>query len=223
MRAQPDVIAERAWPGTSCSSPQLAAAAALLHQAFPGASAMELRDKLTSHARSDTFVTKDVNAWGAGKLDIAAAIAPSPLSREPPKVSIVAPGTVAKGETFSIKVRAEAGDREQLRVRWDFDYDGHWDTDFEPVADKELRAPNVEGTVALRLEVHDASGNLAGASTVVTVGEAQVVATTATTDASDGGCQLVRTEKRSHTMGFAVAALLSVYVGRRRYRLREFP
>lgn len=170
MTADPGRVAVRAWPGTSGSSPQVAAAAALLHQAFPAAAATELRDRLVHSARTDAFVTGGSDTWGAGKLDLAAALGSPPLSAPAPTVSLELAKQPAPGERVAL--RAKATGTGALVARWDLDYDGRWDTPFEPITDKELVAP-AKGRIAARVEIHDATGTTAGASLLADLRKAE--------------------------------------------------
>ena len=63
--------------GTSMASPQLAAAVALLLQLEPTLTPEEARETLRLSAATDAFVASTLPdpAWGAGKLDVPAAIA----------------------------------------------------------------------------------------------------------------------------------------------------
>lgn len=161
MVTEPGRVAVRAWPGTSGSSPQVAAAAALLHQAFPTASATELRDRLLHSARTDDFVTGGSDVWGTGKLDVAAALGAPALSSPAPTVVLELDKQPAPGERVAL--RAKATGTGAIVARWDLDYDGRWDTPFEPALQRELVAP-AKGRIAARVEIHDASGATAGAS-----------------------------------------------------------
>lgn len=65
----------RQFSGTSAAGPHVAAAAALVQQAFPSATMDEVAYLLTSHAAADEF-TGDVynDTWGYGKLRILGAV-----------------------------------------------------------------------------------------------------------------------------------------------------
>ncbi|MDD3642418.1 MAG: S8 family serine peptidase [Candidatus Krumholzibacteria bacterium] len=65
----------RQFSGTSAAGPHVAAAAALVQQAFPGASMHEVEWLLASHALADGFTGAVYNDWwGYGKLRILGAI-----------------------------------------------------------------------------------------------------------------------------------------------------
>ena len=65
----------RQFSGTSAAGPHVAAAAALVQQAFPDASMEDIAYLLTSHAASDDFTGPVYNdTWGWGKLRILGAI-----------------------------------------------------------------------------------------------------------------------------------------------------
>jgi len=65
----------RQFSGTSAAGPHVAAAAALVQQAFPSATMSEVADRLRSSAAKDDFTGPDYNdTWGHGKLRILGAI-----------------------------------------------------------------------------------------------------------------------------------------------------
>jgi subtilisin family serine protease len=65
----------RQFSGTSAAGPHVAAAAALVQQAFPAATMHEVEWLLASHALSDGFTGETYNDWwGYGKLRILGAI-----------------------------------------------------------------------------------------------------------------------------------------------------
>lgn len=216
-----DQIAVRAWPGTSCSSPQIAAAAALLHQANPQATASELRDMLLTHARKDSSVTDDANAWGAGKLDLGEALGLAPISLAPPTIALVAPASVVKGQPFEVRVDVGALDPGTLLARWDVDYDGAWDTAFEPLASQSLRASESGLPSAVRVEVHDAAGNVAGAAARVASTEAELETTNGsesvdTDELGGGGCSIRSTPTESLRSVFGLLTLAALLCAVRR-------
>lgn len=223
-------IAVRAWPGTSCSAPQIAAAAALLHQANPQATATELRDALTTHARQDSFVTDDPNVWGAGKLDLAASLGLAQVSSTPPTITLITPASVVKGQAFEVRIDVGSADPSTLSARWDVDYDGAWDTPFAPLAPQSLRAPDSLLPSAVRVELHDAAGNLVGAAALVPTTDAPVPnppgeaprsepnpEATEELGAGSGGCAMQPAPTTSLHSVFALLTLgLLVRAGRRK-------
>ncbi len=65
----------RQFSGTSAAGPHVAAAAALVRQAFPAAPVAEIEDRLASSALQDEFTGEVYNDWwGFGKLRILGAI-----------------------------------------------------------------------------------------------------------------------------------------------------
>ncbi|RMF73832.1 MAG: hypothetical protein D6744_15210, partial [Planctomycetota bacterium] len=66
----------RGFGGTSAAGPHVAAAAALLFEAFPGVGAMDVRDTLLASAAQDAFTGDTPNDdWGWGKLRVDDAYA----------------------------------------------------------------------------------------------------------------------------------------------------
>jgi subtilisin family serine protease len=65
----------RQFSGTSAAGPHVAAAAALVQQAFPSATMPEVSARLRSNAAKDEFTGPDYNdTWGHGKLRILGAV-----------------------------------------------------------------------------------------------------------------------------------------------------
>ncbi len=165
-----DTVAYRAWPGTSNAAPEVAAAAGLLRQIFPNESARDIGQRIATHARRDAFVTNDVDTWGAGKLDLAAAAGLSPSSGAAPHVSLELPPTAGPKGSFVAHLVVDDAVKAKLEARWDFDYDGTWDTDW--IAAGDATVPTKEAfPLAVKVEVHDEQGNLVGAAGMVARGE----------------------------------------------------
>lgn len=82
--------------GTSMACPHGTGAVALLLAEKPTMTPTEVRTVLSSTARTDSFTT-DVNAWGAGKLDVTTALA----SVSKPKMLAPTPGSTLTGDTIT--------------------------------------------------------------------------------------------------------------------------
>lgn len=144
--------------GTSGAGPHVAAAVALLRQRFPDESAMDLRARITDHARHDTFTTADTARWGAGKLDVLAALGEAPSTGRPPTLTLRADARVRTGRDIVLTVDArDDGATDALRVRWDTDYDGQPDTAWVPIAEQRV-ATDHDGVYGVRVELRDADG-----------------------------------------------------------------
>jgi minor extracellular serine protease Vpr len=102
--------------GTSMSTPHVTGAAALLlaHRADASAGPSWIRSRLTATARSDSYTGAVPNpSWGAGKLDIAAALGPAlDVSVLHPTGAHVAP----PGQPDSVKVRVAGGPADSVVV-----------------------------------------------------------------------------------------------------------
>lgn len=159
--------------GTSGAGPHVAATAALLRQAFPNETALQLRDRLTSTARS---TGGPAERWGAGKLDAAAALGLAVgTSAAPRDARIQAPADgLVKGRDNKVQV-AVTDDGTAFKTRWDLDYDGTPDTAWIDGLETTLTAADV-GPRAIRVWVADADGNVTGATlaTQVLAAPAQV-------------------------------------------------
>lgn len=145
--------------GTSGAGPHVAGTLALLLQAHPEMSAPAWREALldgtVAEAHMGTLPNKE---WGFGKLNIYKAVAgqwPAPANQAP-----VALATVAWREGLYAGLSAEGStdaDGDALEYRWDFNYDGKWDTPWSPEGDIEYGAKE-EGLVRIKLLVRDPKG-----------------------------------------------------------------
>lgn len=78
--------------GTSMSAPHVTGAIALMLQKNRNRTQAQIRDCLTSTARSDAFTGPTPNtAWGAGKLDVQAAVNCTPLTLRPSVIVVSCP------------------------------------------------------------------------------------------------------------------------------------
>jgi subtilisin family serine protease len=85
--------------GTSMSAPHVAGAAALLLERDASLDAAQVRQRLRDAARRDehTGQTPNPNAWGAGKLDVAAVLfqppgpTATPTRAPPPRFEVYLP------------------------------------------------------------------------------------------------------------------------------------
>lgn len=164
--------------GTSGAGPHVAAAAALLKQAFPNESPAQIKARLLDHAKP---VDGPEVRWGHGKLDVNAALGIEVGNSDAPRdARIVLPegGLVAERDS-RIEVTVD-DDGSTFRTRWDLDYDGTPDTAWIEGLATTL-TPVEAGARAIRVYVADADGNVTGTTIETTVAEARV------DDAPDGG------------------------------------
>lgn len=193
--------------GTSGAGPHVAAAVALAKQALPSARADEIKARLLDGARPDAAGTE--STMGRGKLDIARALDATVASGSPPAV-VLAPSGAGK-------VRVTASDDEPesaLSARWDLDYDGAYDTEWQPLGEMEAPAGAV-----VRVEVRDGQGNLSGATALVGDGDPAAAAPPPEAAADDGGCGCRLAGDRrasSSSAGLALAFALGLALARRR-------
>lgn len=155
--------------GTSGAGPHVAAAAALLRQMFPMETGAQLRARILEHARRDALVA-DEDSWGAGRLDVAGAFGVEEPAGSNPTLTVMAPSYVQVMHDAVITVNVVDDEPQtSLRMRWDDDYDGTWDTEWVALGERRITAHAV-GTLTARVEVRDGQGHTAGAVAVVTVG-----------------------------------------------------
>ncbi len=195
--------------GTSGAGPHVAAAVALAMQALPKASADEIKKRLLEGARREDAASE--STMGHGKLDIARALDANVADGAVPKVKLEAIG--------GGKARVTAEDDEPetaLRVRWDLDYDGTFDTEWMPLGE------SPEGlTPAVKVEVRDGQGNVGGATALLDLAApAPAAPPPPAADADDGcGCRAAGAERSPiAAFGGAFAIALAALVRRRRGR-----
>ncbi len=156
--------------GTSGAGPHVAAAAALLRQLNPTAAPGAIRAMILDHARRDSNARSDnPTEFGAGKLDMAAALGIAAATGTPPTLVLRGPSRVGPMREVRLEpMVTDDGPASELRVRWDTDYDGTPDTPWQPVAPQLVRA-GVMGFVNVRVEVRDGQGYIAAATTRIQV------------------------------------------------------
>jgi uncharacterized protein (TIGR03382 family) len=153
--------------GTSGAGPHVAGAVALLRGAEPELTVDALEARLLETARADEFTPEPQDlpdpAWGAGKLDVFAALNGRPV-RQTNELPIVELAVEAVDDSGTMRLDASESsdpDGDALRYRWDFDYDGVWDTELtdDPVARHSFE-PGASPRV--RLDVYDTEGGVRG-------------------------------------------------------------
>ncbi|MBL8680345.1 MAG: S8 family serine peptidase [Myxococcales bacterium] len=156
--------------GTSGAGPHVAAAAALLRQLNPEAAPGAIRAMILDHARRDSFARSDNQTqFGAGKLDMAAALGITATTGTAPTLVLRSPARVGPMREARLEpMVTDDGPASELRARWDLDYDGTPDTPWQPVATQLVRA-GVTGFVNVRVEVRDGQGYVAAATTRIQV------------------------------------------------------
>ncbi len=164
--------------GTSGASPHVAGAAALLKQAHPDWTGIQVRDAIRSGALVDSDVVSDgdlpvEDLWGAGKLRIYNALyGADPMADDPPTIQIAETEVaVAQNVTLPVNISDNEEDVSSLKIYWDLDYDGHYD--LGPVAGDhplETAYPAV-GDYYSKVKVVDSAGNEAAALALVHVTE----------------------------------------------------
>ena len=91
----------------------------------------------------------------AGRLSVGLVEAPGNI----PEVRGVAPGEAPPGQEIEITAQiADDGDLSAPRSRWDFDYDGIWDTEWLDGSSTPFVFPEGASEIVLKVEVMDADG-----------------------------------------------------------------
>lgn len=216
------VAAWYVYGGTSGAGPHVAGAVALLRQAMPGASPDQIEKQLVDGTRSDDLVTKSgPNAFGRGRLDVAGAlgVAAYAVSTEcTRRPSVVVDGDGTADATLRLDAEAEAANK--LRVRWDLDYDGVPDTEWEPYAPRSFAGTGT-GQKWVRLDVLDAEGCLGSTTSRFDVGDAPVASTPPREVVTESGCACraggpIRSNAHAATALILAVATMLVRARRRR-------
>ena len=188
----------RPFGGTSGAGALVAAAAALLRQADPSASAETLRQRIVEGATA----AGEPSAWGAGKLNLVGALGvEAPTLGEPPTdVRVEAPRDgVVVGRDNRLEVRAD-GLGDGARTRWDFDYDGTPDTEWiEGTA--ATFTPTKVGEHFVRVWVVGADGQISGAASSILVQDTPSVSEDDPTD----GCSVGGATREPPSMMLVIA------------------
>ena len=130
------------FAGTSMAAPHVAAVAALLRGADPTLGPATIRDMIREGAEVDQYVDVDQlpdPGWGYGKLRGYRALTgeePDPRP-EVQSIGLDVSYAYANGDcaaTFTV----DGGGWDDESYRWDLEYDGVWNTDFEPSPSHEL-------------------------------------------------------------------------------------
>jgi len=148
-----------AFGGTSGAGPHVAAVAALMLQASPDLDGLDVRERLREAA--DWEAGMGTSDWGAGRLDGYEAVTHSEDRPDPQTVSVelqldfhsLPTGECAVGAHLSAEV-------DEPWARFDYDYDGVWDTPWRSGQVGAWLAEPGEA-LALRFDVAD-GGNLVG-------------------------------------------------------------
>jgi subtilisin family serine protease len=153
--------------GTSGASPQVAAAAALMRSLQPELTSAEILTQLQQSAETAGLDVEDGpdNGWGFGKLRAYPAL----LGEEPPPRPEVESIAIAveyapDGEGCAATLYVEGADWEQPSVRWDDDYDGTWDTDFEELSARTITLAPGETELHVRVDAGQRGFIVAGAT-----------------------------------------------------------
>jgi hypothetical protein len=198
------------YGGTSGASPHVAGAAALLLEADPARTGVDVREAIRAGALVDEAVGETPNDdYGHGKLRIYQSLhGEDPPGGGPPSITAV-PATVNVEEQTAIPIGAADPDEpaDGLLIEVDRDYDGVYD---EEVHDRTMRLRfGTPGLYTVRLRARDSSGREAGTLTTIEVLPLPLIA--------GGGCAL-GSRGREALWPIGAAALLALRRRRRRSR-----
>lgn len=212
--------------GTSGAGPHVAAAVALLRQAFPAEPPSRIRERILEGARPESRPDA-ATTFGRGKLDVARSAGLDIADGPAPRARLVAPARAPSERELTLRVELESTGA--TFVRWDLDYDGKPDTDWLPV---DPGARTAETTITplladgprrdVRVELRDATGQTAADTAQIGIDEAIEEATPPTTRVveDDGcGCHIAGAHspaRRSAAAGLALA--LTALLARRARR-----
>jgi MYXO-CTERM domain-containing protein len=210
--------------GTSGAGPHVAAGVALLRQLFPKETGPELRQRLIGGARNDAFATKDKQTtFGAGKLDVAASAGLTVADGPAPVVDLRAIRSAAATVRLDPLVMDDEPEA-TLRARWDLDYDGTWDTGWEPLGPRDVPV-SADSIVAAKVEVLDGQGNVSGDTVLLTVATTPIGnpdgGTGASPDGGSCGCSVPARGPEAPVSILAVGALAGLLARRRRVHGRR--
>ncbi|MCC6875637.1 MAG: S8 family serine peptidase [Sandaracinaceae bacterium] len=208
--------AYQVFGGTSGAGPHVAGVAMLLAQA--GIRGAEAQSRLRSSALADPIAGSLPNDdYGHGRLSAASALG---LDGEgaPPRVELrCEPSVVLPGQQSVLRIVVSDPDGSAgLEVRWDDGYDGAWDTDYGPPADRAVRF-DAEGTRRWKVRVRDPSGRVAEASARLEVRAARADAGAAggSVVPGGGGCTCRASGSSVRRLALLPLGLLVVSVRRR--------
>ena len=165
--------------GTSGSLPQVTGAVAVMLQVSPDLSPEQVKQRLAGSGLSDTFTGALPNhIWGQGKLSVfGAAYDGPPTDNARPMAQVTHPVEVRLGEPFTLDAGASTddGSLEELRVRWDFGYNGKYEIPFSDDLAVHIDALNQPGLFRAVAQVRDGLGYTDRTLAMVTVIDEQYV------------------------------------------------
>ena len=143
--------------GTSAAAPVVVAAVAQLLEREPGLSSADVRERLRASAGVDEFVDlQDApdDGWGYGKLRAHEALYGQVATPAPDFITRDLEVTFeSRSGECTARVRVHDVDWASASFRWDDDYDGTWDTEFDASPQRAIVIDPAQPSYALRVEM----------------------------------------------------------------------
>jgi MYXO-CTERM domain-containing protein len=151
--------------------------AALVKQAYPELTGLEVRERIRAGARVDEHVIGNAThpvdqLWGAGKVSAYRAVFNEPPPANTPPSIATEPVEAESGETVTLPIAVADAESAvgELVLRVDTNYDGSWDEEIAATQAATARFDDV-GTFYVKAQVVDEHGSAATALVRVTVVE----------------------------------------------------
>jgi hypothetical protein len=157
----------RIFSGTSGAAPHVTASVAQLLELEPALAPAEMIQRFTDAAATDelTGTALPDDGWGHGKLRVVEALYGDAPATQPEYVARDLEVEFEPGaDECSIVVRVPDADWPDPSFRWDDEYDGAWDSEFEAAAERVLVVDPETTSFAVRVEYGQAGWRVGGAA-----------------------------------------------------------
>jgi MYXO-CTERM domain-containing protein len=161
------VNAYKAFSGTSGSAPQVSAIVGLMRSLDPELSPAAIAQRIRDAGAVDEFVGDGElpdPAWGHGKLrGYEAFTGEGPPPRPKMQAIELEVDYAYDGGACAATVHVDGVDWDDASFRWDLEYDGTWDTDFEPADARTIVFDEDGETFQVRVDAGERGFIVAGA------------------------------------------------------------